>query len=64
MRHSPKTRWILALLLLTVASQLLALAPGVHIPAVILWGVSCACLMGALIIAVLRRREERTKSGR
>ncbi len=36
MRRSPKTKWILVLLLLTVVSQLLALAPGVHIPTAIL----------------------------
>lgn len=64
MRSSPKTKWVLALLLLAVATQLLALAPGVHIAAVILWGVSFAGLIGALVIAVPRAREERTKSDR
>ncbi len=61
MRLSPKTRWILALLCLVVASQMLALVPGLHNFAVVLWGLSLAFLIGALVLAVMRHREERSK---
>ncbi|GAA1853618.1 hypothetical protein [Brevibacterium marinum] len=62
MRIPLKARWIIALLFLAIASQALAFAPGLHDLTAVFWGLSFAFMVGALVVAVIRFREERTKS--
>lgn len=61
MRISPKARWIVALLFLAIASQALVFAPSLHSVAAVFWGLSFAFLIGALVIAVMRFRDDRMK---
>ncbi len=56
MRRSRLTKWILALLMVAVACQALVFASGLHDFAALLWGLSLAFLIAALVLAVKQER--------
>ena len=62
MGPSTKTRWIIALIILAVAVRGLTFVPQLDYAAVISWGLSLACLIAALVLAVLRSREQKHSS--
>lgn len=64
MNVSLKTRWIVALLMLSVCSQALVLAPVLHDLSAVIWGLSFALLISALVLAVMRHGSERANKRR
>lgn len=59
MQATRPTRWILALLMLTVGAQALASVPIFPYSAIVLWGLSLTFLIVALVLAVRRARASR-----
>lgn len=57
---SKKTRWIIALLLLSLASRVLTFAPQLDNASTVAWGLSFAFLIAALVLAVMRLRDQRS----
>lgn len=57
---SKKTRWIIALLLLSLASRALTFAPQLDNASTVAWGLSFAFLIGALVLAIMRLRDQRS----
>lgn len=58
---SKMTRWIVALLLLTAGLQLLTFVSALQNAVVVFWGLSFACLICALVLALRRQRTEHGK---
>ena len=56
MHRSRLTNWILALLMMAIACQALVFASGLRNFAALLWGLSLAFLIAALVLAVRQER--------
>lgn len=56
---STKTRWIVALIILSIAVRGLTFVPQLDYGAVISWGLSLTFLIAALVLAVMRHRDQK-----
>jgi hypothetical protein len=63
MQHSKLTRWILALLMFSVACIALSQTPQLHDFATLLWFLNLGLMVAALVLAVIRSRRRSPRSG-
>ncbi|WP_210603780.1 hypothetical protein [Brevibacterium oceani] len=63
MRHSKLTRWILALIMFSVACIALSQTSQLQSFAALLWFLSLVLMVTALVLAVVRSRRQSQHSG-